>query len=645
MVRPAIALLALLALLAAAAFGSRPRIVIRDPYAGGGTPFRGQLHAHSTTHKYWVHADSLRDKVERYRDAGFDFVCITDHNFVTAFQDSPYAVLPTRDPGVDGIRFISGAEIGFSLAEAPGRKHHIGGVGMDWSVERGESLFAVAETDTLDAQAAIDSIRTLRYAESSEALAILNHPEMEARHEVRFYPRDLAVLRGQAGIEVFNTKWSRARPGGKSWQNHGASHWDYVIAKLDGMRWGFATDDAHEYVTGSDFLGGWITVWAAEPETGPLLDAVKAGRFVACVDSCEGAVCDTASAVFTELGARDGAIVAASDRPTEFTWWTDYGHLARRVERALADTFAAEGWERAVRVRIRNDAGAAYSQPFWVESPERDEDRWQLRPEKRTELLYHFNEGAGPVAEDASGHGRHLLLETHPPPPPESWPTLADTAAYRDSLWGGWLHNGTGTVPDETDVDRDRWGYALRAHGRTLRAEVGAAVPAGDAMTLEWIGAVTRRTDEEQPIFVRESMDAGGRRRGWRIVAAEAHAAEVYRFRFYTDDDEGRAVTVPITSVRPGEVHLVAVAREGKRGAQVRVHVDGRIVHLGDASGPAPARLVADEPFVFFADPFRPDAEAFFRLRELRLTSRARSPDAIREDAERLEFLPPGTAP
>jgi len=635
MVRPGLVLLALFALLGVAAFGSRPRIEIRDPYVGGGTPYRGQLHAHSTTHKYWVHPDSLRDKVERYRDAGFDFVCITDHNFVTAFADSPYAVLPTRDPGVEGIRFISGAEIGFGLPSQPGRKHHIGGVGMDWSVARGESLFRLAETDTIAAQSAIDSIRTMRYAEGSEALAILNHPEMEARLDVRFYPGDLARLHGQAGIEVFNTKWSRARPGGKSWQSHGTSHWDYVLATLDGMRWGFATDDAHEYVPGEDFLGGWIVVQAGEPTTSALLDAVKAGRFVACVDSCEGAAFDGESASFTELGVRDGAIVAASDRPTEFTWWTDRGHLVRRTERARADTFAVEGWERVVRVRIRNDRGAAYSQPFFVDAADRDEDRWRLRPEKRTELLVHFDEGAGPVAEDASGHGRHVLLETAPPPPPGAWATFADTVAYRDSLWGGWVLNGVGTVPDETDLDRDRSGYAVRAHGRTLRGEV-SSVPGADPLTIEWVGAVTRRTDEEQPLLVHETRDPDGRRRGWRIVAAEASAPEPYRFRFYEDDEEGRAVTVPIGRVPPDDVHLLAVVLEGGRRARVRVHVDGEVVLDEIAAEAPPARLAAPAPLVLFADPFRPEAEAFFRLRELRLTASAREAGAIRSDAERI---------
>jgi len=638
------AMVVLLAALAAAAFGSRPRIEVRDPYEGDGSWYRGQLHAHSTIHKYWVHPDSLRDKVQRYRDAGFDFVCMTDHNFVTAFPDSPYAVLPTRDPGVEGIHFISGAEIGFTLPSSSlRRKHHIGGVGMDWSVERGESLFNLSETDTIDAQSAIDSIRTMRYAEDDEALAVLNHPEMEARLNVRIYPENMTGLTGLAGIEVFNTKWARSRPGGKSWQNHGASHWDYVITKLDGMRWGFATDDAHAYVVGDDYLGGWIVVRAETLTTKSLLDAVKRGNFVACVDSCDGARRDSTSAVFTELGVRGQSIIAASDRPTEFTWWTDYGHLTRRAEAALADTFVVEGWEHAVRVRIRNDAGAAYSQPFFVESSDRDEDRWQLRPEPGTELLLHFNEGVGPVAEDASGHGRHLLLSTIQPPPREEWSTLADTTAYRDSLWAGWLHNGTGTAPDETDVDRDRGGWAVRAHGIVLRGEIPVGADAdwlgASEITLEWVGAITRRTDEEQPIFVNESRDADGRRRGWRVVVAESSAPEAYRFRFYEDDEEGQAVNVGIAGPSPGEVHLIAVVLEEGPGTRVRVQVDGTVRHEGAPFDTAPARRTADAaetPLTFFADPFRPETETFFRLREFRLTRGARSAAEIRDDAVRL---------
>ncbi len=625
---------------------------IQDPYAQGqGRWWRGQVHAHSTTHRYFVHPDSLRDKVERYRDAGYDFVCMTDHNQVTTVPEAPVFPLPTRDPGVSGIHFISGAEIGFILPQENGglgRKHHFGAVGMDWSVSKGESLFALSETDVSTAQAAIDSIGTRRYAEGKPTLAILNHPEMEAMTDVRIYPGDLRRIRGQAGIEVFNTKWGRSNPRSKTWQSHGASHWDFLLAHGSGTRWGFATDDAHEYVFGEDFLGGWIEVRAPARTTQALLDAIRAGCFVACVDSCSGAARDTASARFTELGARERRIVAASDRSSEFTWWTDFGHLVRTRGNVGADTFHVEGWERSVRVRLRNDRGAAYSQPFFVESPDRDPDRWRLRKEERTELLVHFDEGSGAVAHDESGRGRDVAIRRGFTPAVSEWRTFADTSAWRDSLWGGWMLNGVGTTPDETDVDRDRSGYALRSHGQDFYGEIekGAAFAPDGAFTIELVGVIRARSGRPQPILVNESRGSDERRCGWRLAAADsANRAGDYVF---TGATKKGARSLAFGRGLAGEAHLIAIVVEPDRdGCRVRAYAGGALA--ADASWPPleAGGAVAASSFFLLRDPFAdPSASptVFFALRELRLTSAARSADAIRSDAERLELTNP-TAP
>jgi hypothetical protein len=635
---------------------ARDGVRIQDPYAGHAERWwRGQVHAHSTTHRYFVHVDSLRDKVERYRDAGYDFVCMTDHNQVTKLKDIPTFPLPTRDPHVPGIHFISGAEIGFVLSSPEGdsdpvrpRKHHFGGVGMDWSVAKGETLFALAETDESTAQAAIDSIATRAYAEGKPALAIVNHPEMEAMVDVRVYPADLRRIRGQAGIEVYNTKWARSKPTSKTWQSHGASHWDYLLEYGAGTRWGFATDDAHEYVFGEDFLGGWIEVAADTLTTEAILDAVRAGSFVACVDSCRGAIRDTLSARFTEIGVRDGTIVAASDRPTEFTWWTDFGHLARTREGALADTFDVEGWERVVRVRIRNDRGAAYSQPFFVDNPDRDAERWKLRREGKTTLLAHFDEGAGAIARDDSGREHHIRILRGAAPPPSEWMTLADTTAWRDSLWGGWMHNGEGTTPDEIDVDRDRSGYALRTHGRDFFGVVDSLAlgDRGEGFTIELVGVIRGRTDGRQPILVHESPGEGGASpgSGWRLEVAPA------------EDPNGDYLFTAITSSGPrtlsfgrglGEdAQLVAVAVEpGKEGTRVRAFAGGELQsqETWPALGKAPR---APRPLALLHEPLADPGAAppvYFALRELRITAAARNESAIRQDAERLALTNPKT--
>jgi hypothetical protein len=635
------------------------RVRVRDPYAKGeGRWYRGQLHAHSTVHRtgYWCEPDSLRDKVIRYRDAGYDFVCISDHNFPGPAPGVPYAALPTRDPRVGGIHFISGAEISFFLPGARGgdpslplaRTPHLGGVGMDWTVSRGDSLFRLLGTEPSTFQAAVDSIRTMRYAAGKEALAILNHPEMVSTlGDSRIFPSDMDDLQGAAGIEVYNTFWARSRPGGRSWQHFGASHWDWLLLHGEGPRWGFATDDAHAYVMGYDFLGGWVLVQAETLATEPLLDAIRAGRFVACVDSCAGAARDTVSALFTELGARGRSVVAASDRPTEFTWWTDGGHLARRAEGVRRDTYRVEGWERYVRLRIRNAAGAAYSQPFFVDSPRRDADRWRLRKEPSTRLLLHFDEGEGPLAQDASGQGHPLLLTPGAPPPPSEWRTLADTTAYRDAPWGGWLLHGVGTTPDETELDRDREGYAILCHDRSLAGEIpvlpGSSLLMQGAMTLEWIGRVTQRTELEQPLLVHEAREAGGLT-GWRVVASERGAADPFRFRFAVRGGSRESIEVPFgRGLDLDDVHLFAVVLEDEGdGARVRIAVDGR-VDVDRAISPARPAWRGDvpdaPPLAVFHDPREGSPGVYAYLRELRLSARARSAGEIRDDARRLGYL------
>lgn len=650
-----LALLLVALLVGAGVLPDRTRVL--DPYAGGkGRWFRGQLHCHSTVHRagHWCHPDSLRDKVERYRDAGFDFVCVSDHNFVGPSPGVPYAALPTRDPRVPGIHFISGAEITFVQPEsAVGevsvvRAPHLGGVGMDWTSSRGDSLFRLSSTDVSTFQAVVDSIRTMRYAPGKEALAILNHPEMVSTlSDGRLFPTDFDGLRDASGIEVYNTFWARSRPGGRSWQHFGTSHWDFLLLHGEGTRWGFATDDAHAYVPGYDYLGGWVLVQAESLATEPLLDAIRAGRFVACVDSCKGAARDTASAVFAELGVRGRSIVAASDRPTEFTWWTDGGHVARRSERVRRDTYRVQGWERSVRVRIRNAAGAAYSQPFFVEAADRDEDRWRLRSEPATRLLLHFDEGVGPVAHDASGQGHPLLLTVAPPPPASEWRTLADTTAYRDAPWCGWLLHGVGTTPDETELDRDPEGYAIVCHDRSLRGEIpvlpGSSLLVDGAMTIEWIGRVTARTELEQPLIVNEARGADGKRSGWRVAAAEAGAADAFRFRFGVHGGESDLCEVSFgRDLDVDDVHLYAVVLEDDRGSvRVKVAVDGRI-HV-DRKFPDRSvawRIDAPEapPLAVFDDPSGDPSPVYAYFREIRLSAAARSDAKIRDDARRLGY-------
>ena len=253
------------------------------------------------------------------------------------------------------------------------------------------------------------------------------------------------------------------------------------------------------------------------------------------------------------------------------------------------------------------------------------------------------------MAHDASGHGRDLLLTAAPPPPGSEWQTLADTTSYRDAPYGGWLPNGVGTTPDETDLDRDREGYAISCHGRSLHGEI-VMTPASSllvrgGMTLEWIGRLTAHTELEQPLIVNESRDGDGRATGWRVVAAEAGARDPWRFRFASRGDERDTHEVAFGADLDADVHLFAVILEDRpAGLRVAVYADGRKLAeatfpkanacwRGDAEGDGP-------PFAIFEDPSAAPVPVFAYLRELRLSQGPRSEAKIQADARRLGYLP-----
>jgi hypothetical protein len=207
------------------------------------------------------------------------------------------------------------------------------------------------------------------------------------------------------------------------------------------------------------------------------------------------------------------------------------------------------------------------------------------------------------------------------------------------------MHNGVGTVPDETDVDRDREGYALRAHGSSLSARIplqrGSRLRFDGSFTVELVGTITRRTWEEQPLLVNESRDETGRRTGWRLVITGQRDSAPYRFTCY--DEEGQAHMLAFgEGVATGETHLVAVVLERTRdGAVARGLAGGQVLAESVWEGMRPAwrelaNPAAPVPVTFFTDPFRPGTECFFNLRELRVTEGVRTPAAFREDAERL---------
>jgi len=218
-----------------------------DPaFATPGQFYKGNLHTHSTR------SDGLRSPAEvcaMYRDAGYDFLALTDH--FTAQHGFP--VVDTTEWRTEGFTTLFGAEVHAPNINA-GEAWHILVVGLplDFAALRD------GETGPQLAQRCLDAGAFVAFA----------HPT--------WYGLDMddaASIPGAMAAEIYNhTTMVRTTRGDSS------LFIDQLLNR--GRRIGIiATDDAH--FEAPDWFGGFVMVKAASREPGVLLTALKAGHYYA----------------------------------------------------------------------------------------------------------------------------------------------------------------------------------------------------------------------------------------------------------------------------------------------------------------------------------------------------------------------------
>ena len=132
--------------------------------------WKGNLHMHTTASDGRL---TPADAIRLYRDHGYDFVAITDHDTVAC---------PTHTDG--GMLILSGIELAYEL---PGEELHILGLHIPQGIEpRVENRFGP--------QYAIDEIR------ASGGRAVVAHPAWSL-----LSPGTLSGLRNVSAAEVYNT--------------------------------------------------------------------------------------------------------------------------------------------------------------------------------------------------------------------------------------------------------------------------------------------------------------------------------------------------------------------------------------------------------------------------------------------------------
>ena len=301
---------------------------------GPGRFFRGNLHCHSNRSDGSL---SPAELVAAYREAGYDFVAITDH-FEQRFD---WPVTDTRALRSDDFTTLVGAELSSA----------------DWSDPSVYWVAAVGLPLDFAAPAADDHAEAIARAAACGAFVYMLHPGLNNLRVAAV--GGLPAFDAVEAIEIYTHQSSIYRPD----TAYAAPFLDALLE--DGRRLGaVAADDAH-FRDVPDGFGAWVEVFARARDPAALLAALHAGAYYS-----------TQGPALTGL-ALDGDELRVTCSPCARILLTGPGRLWRRWRWRVASpgepplteaTFALSEFRGSFcRVTaVDGDGRRAWSNPIWV---------------------------------------------------------------------------------------------------------------------------------------------------------------------------------------------------------------------------------------------------------------------------------------
>lgn len=298
--------------------------------------FKGNTHTHTLNSD----GDSTPDDVVRwYREHGYQFLVLTDHNFLTSVE----ALNALH--GADGqFLVVKGEEVTDRFGEKP---IHVNGldVGRLVQPQSGGSVVDVLQRN-------VDAIRR------ENGIPHVNHPNFRWA----ITPEELRQVRNTKLFEIYNGHPQVNNLGGGGVPGLEEA-WDAILS-AGTLLYGIAVDDAHTFkqTDNPNVAGpgrGWVVVRAATLEARALLDALERGDFYA-----------STGVLLDDLRA-DAKSLTIKVRPDA---WAKYriqfvgrnGRILREVAGPEA-TYSLAGDEGYVRARILESNGRmAWVQPVVV---------------------------------------------------------------------------------------------------------------------------------------------------------------------------------------------------------------------------------------------------------------------------------------
>lgn len=288
-------------------------VIKYNPYAKQfGNWYKGITHSHTKGHNGNPEGTTPDKMALVYKNAGYDFVAITDHDVYT------------KPASVTGILYIPGQEVSVSDGDM--------------------NVFGItrAVTPYKTGQQTIDE--AISYG---PALVQVNHPlDSDANDDGRLQ-QYLSGLNSLWGLEVYN--------GGRPSED-AVAVWDKLISQ--GKRvWATAGDDAHAVdETGRD----WIVVNSSSNVQTEILANMKAGNFYAT------------QGPDMNIRVNNNTVHVTTTKGREIKWYKSGMRLIKTTTLAGGeDTYIIKGDEGFVRVLVTNEVGKkAVSQPIFVKLPD-----------------------------------------------------------------------------------------------------------------------------------------------------------------------------------------------------------------------------------------------------------------------------------
>ncbi len=303
--------------------------------------YKGNTHTHTLNSD----GDSTPDDVVRwYREHGYEFLVLTDHNFLTS---------------VDGLNAVHGADDRFLVIKGEevtdafqGKPIHINGLDVSDTVpaQHGSSVLDVMQRN-------VDAIR------KANGIPHINHPN----YGWAISTDELRQVERTSLFEIYNGHHAVNNLGGGGVPGMEAV-WDRLLSSGKRM-YGLADDDAHMFKQpgNPDVPGpgrGWIFVHADRLAPRTIVDAIERGDFYAStgVELADYQV--TAKTITITIKEQ-----SFSKYRVQFIGTN--GHLLSEVTSSPAE-YAFRGQELYVRAKVLESNGRlAWTQPVWPRQPSR----------------------------------------------------------------------------------------------------------------------------------------------------------------------------------------------------------------------------------------------------------------------------------